>query len=133
MTRSVLEGGCLCGAVRYRSDGEPINIRACHCRRCQKATGSSFYARVMVPRDSVEMTGPVGRFDAGTGVVRGFCKECGTSLFTERPAMGGMGLSLGSLDDPNRSKPTQHIWWSAKQEWLNIEDDLAHHPEDPPV
>jgi hypothetical protein len=133
MKTEKIEGGCLCGAVRYHSEGKPINIRACHCRRCQKATGAPLYARVMVPRDSVTMKGPVGRFDAGTGVIRGFCKECGTSLFTERPAAGGIGLSFGSLDDPDLFAPAEHIWWARRQAWLMIDDDLPHHLGNPPV
>ena len=52
-------GGCLCGSCRYSSDGEPINVRACHCHRCQKATGAPFYARVLVARDSVKMDGRI--------------------------------------------------------------------------
>jgi hypothetical protein len=91
--KNSIDGGCLCGACRYRSVGEPINVRACHCHRCQKATGSSFYARVMVPLDSLVRSGPVRFFDAGTGVRRGFCSECGTTLFSERRSANAIGLT----------------------------------------
>jgi hypothetical protein len=128
-----IEGGCLCGACRYDTGAEPINVRACHCRRCQKATGAPLYARVMVPLDSVSMTGPVGWFDAGTGIRRGFCTRCGTTLFSERQSANTIGLTMGSLDEPGRFEPTEHIWTSSKQAWLTIDDDQPHYPEGPPA
>ncbi|WP_459696665.1 GFA family protein [Acidisoma sp. C75] len=129
---SALHGGCLCGACRYESFGRPLNSRVCHCRRCQKATGSAFYARVMVPLDRVRITGPVRWFDAGTGVRRGFCGECGTTLFSERRSANTIGLSMGSLDDADGLAPSDHIWVSAKQRWLTFDDGLPQYPEGPP-
>lgn len=127
------EGGCLCGACRYGSAGPPLNIRACHCRRCQKATGSPFYARVMVPLDSLRMTGPVKWFDAGTGVRRGFCGDCGTTLFSERRSANTIGLAMGSLDNPDAVAPTEHIWTASKQLWLTFDDGLPQYREGPPA
>lgn len=128
-----IDGGCLCGACRYSSIGAVMNARVCHCHRCQKATGAAFYARVMVPLDGVTITGPVGWFDAGTGVRRGFCTRCGTTLFSERAAINGLGLSAGSLDRPEAFAPTQHIWTSAQQPWLRIADGLPRFEENPPA
>ena len=71
-----ITGACLCGACRYHSDAPVMNVRACHCRRCQRATGSPFYARVMVPLASVTIDGPVAWYDGDTGVRRGFCPAC---------------------------------------------------------
>lgn len=133
MTAQPITGGCLCGASRYSSTGEVMNVRACHCRRCQKATGAPIYARVLVPIDSVTMTGPIGWFDAGTGVRRGFCPKCGSSLFSERASIGGIGLTFGSLDEPDRFAPTEHIWVSAKQAWVTLKDGLPQHQEGPPA
>ena len=130
---SRIVGGCLCGACRYNSDSTPINARVCHCVRCQKATGAAFYARIMVPLDSVHIEGPVGWFDANTGIRRGFCTRCGTSLFSERQSANAIGLSVGSLDDPALFEPTEHIWTSRKQPWLSLDDDRPHFPEGPPA
>jgi hypothetical protein len=99
---SKIAGGCRCGACRYSTDSAPINIRVCHCRRCQRATGAAFFARVLVPLDSVQMQGPVGWFDGGTGLRRGFCTACGSPLFSERISANTLGLALGGLDDPGR-------------------------------
>lgn len=129
---AIIVGGCLCGSCRYASKAEPIGVRACHCHRCQKATGAPFYARALIPRDAIEMSGPVGWFDSGTGVRRGYCTLCGTSLFTERPEANRIGMTMGSLDDPGRFDPTEHIWTSSKQRWLNIDDGRPQYPEEPP-
>ena len=128
-----IEGGCLCGACRYATSAAPLNIRACHCHRCQKATGAPVYARVQVPRDAVTMRGPVAWFEGGTEVRRGFCPECGTSLFSDRPGAGVIGLTMGSLDDPDRFHPTMHIWTSSKQAWLTLCDDLPQYEGNPPA
>jgi len=126
-----IEGGCLCGACRYSTDAQPINIRACHCRICQKATGAPFYARVLVPLDAVTITGPVGWHPSSPAVRRGFCTQCGTTLFSERASANVVGLTLGSLDEPDRYPPSAHIWTSSKQSWLTLADDLPHHAEGP--
>lgn len=132
MTDATIEGGCLCAATRYRSRGPLVNVRACHCRQCQKATGVAFYARVMVPLDSVTIEGPVGWFGNDRGVRRGFCTQCGTSLFSERQSAGTIGLAFGSIDEPDRFEPTEHIWTSSKQKWLVLNDDRPQYAEGPP-
>lgn len=129
----VIRGGCLCGAARYEARAVPINVRACHCRACQKATGAPFYARVQVPLDSVAMSGPIGWFASSAEVRRGFCTRCGTSLFSERAGANAIGLAMGGLDDPDAFAPGEHIWVSSKQAWLVIGDDLPHHPEGAPA
>ncbi|HEY9578702.1 MAG TPA: GFA family protein [Rhizorhapis sp.] len=128
-----IKGGCLCGECRYVSHAEPINIRACHCHRCQKATGAPFYARVMVPLDSISMAGPIGWFNAESGVRRGFCTQCGTTLFSERQNANTIGLTMGSLDEPDLFEPTEHIWTSSKQAWLSLNDGRPQYPEAPPA
>ena len=128
-----ITGACLCGACRYRSDAPVMNVRACHCHRCQRATGSPFYARVMVPLASVTIDGPVAWYDGDTGVRRGFCPTCGSTLFSERATAGTIGLTMGTLDHPERFAPTDHIWVSAKQPWLKLDDGLPQFAEGPPA
>ena len=126
-----ITGGCLCGACRYTAQAAPLNIRACHCRLCQQATGAAFNARVLVPIDSVAMSGPIGWYPSSPEVRRGFCTRCGTTLFSERAAIGAVGLTRGSLDEPNRFFPAEHIWVSSKQAWLTLADDLPCYAEGP--
>lgn len=128
-----ITGSCLCGACSYSSDAEPIDIRACHCKLCQKATGAPFYARVRVPLDQTQITGPVGWYNSSPELERGFCPQCGTSLFSKRASAGSIGLCMGSLDDPDRFQPSDHIWVSKKQAWLTLTDDLPCYEEGPPA
>ncbi len=127
-----ITGGCFCGACRYETNAAPINIRACHCRMCQKAVGASFNARVLVPLDTLTITGPVGWYQTSDALRRGFCTVCGTSLFTERASANAIGLTMGSLDDPDRFDPAEHIWVSSKQDWLELTDDLPCYAEAAP-
>lgn len=129
----MIEGGCLCGACSYITDAAPLNVRVCHCRRCQKATGAAFYARVMVPLAGLSIDGPVGWISADSGIRRGFCTACGTTLFSERQSAGTIGLSMGSLDQPELFDPTEHIWTSRKQPWLVLNDGKPQFLEGPPM
>jgi len=126
-----IAGGCLCGACRYETDAEPINVRACHCCACQKATGSPFYARVLVPLDGLRVSGPIRWFASSDDVRRGFCTQCGSTLFSERLSIGAIGLTMGTLDEPDRFRPTEHIWVSSKQAWIELADGLPVHAEGP--
>jgi hypothetical protein len=126
-----IAGGCLCGACRYETDAEPINVRACHCCACQKATGSPFYARVLVPLDGLRVSGPIRWFASSDDVRRGFCTQCGSTLFSERLSIGAIGLTMGTLDEPDRFWPTEHIWVSSKQAWIELADGLPVHAEGP--
>jgi hypothetical protein len=128
----VFHGGCLCGATRYEARGEPINIRVCHCRLCQKVIGAAFNARVLMPLDAVAISGAVARVSSSDDLVRGFCQVCGASLYSERAGAGVIGLTFGSLDEPDAFAPTEHIWVSSKQAWLLLDDGLPQYPEGAP-
>lgn len=124
-----ITGGCLCGACRYETGAEPINVRACHCRACQKATGGPFYARVLVPVDGLRASGPIGWFNSSDDVRRGFCTLCGSTLFSERFSIGAIGLTMGTLDEPDSFQPAEHIWVTSMQAWIKLSDGLPVHPE----
>ncbi len=130
MTQTI-SGGCLCGACRYETAAAPLNIRACHCHLCQKATGAAFYARVQVPYDALAITGPVGWYPSSEAILRGFCPHCGTTLFSRRDSANAIGLAMGSLDDPDRFRPAEHIWVSSKQAWIVLADGLPQYREGP--
>lgn len=124
-----ITGSCLCGECRYRSEAKPLNVRACHCRQCQRATGSAFYPRVMIPLDGLDIMGPVGWFALDSGLRRGFCTKCGSTLFSERASKNVVGVSLGTLDSPESVEPTCHIWISSKLNWLLLDDGLPQHQQ----
>jgi hypothetical protein len=125
-------GGCLCGSVRYRAAGEPLNQRICHCKLCQKAIGSAFNARLLMRTDDVEISGDYSIFHSSENLERGFCPRCGTTIFSRRPGIG-IGLTAGSLDDPSLFTPDMHFWTSSRQPWLNSTDSLPEFPEAAPV
>jgi len=129
MTR---EGGCLCGAVRFKTEGEPINVRFCHCRNCQKAMGSPFFARALFPQNALTVEGATGRHASSERLDRVFCTKCGTRLFSWRKDGSAAGVALVTLDDRNAFTPTEHIWVSEKVNWVKLDDGLPQYPQGPP-
>lgn len=82
--------------------------------------------------EHVLISGPVGTFNSTEALERGFCLQCGSSIFSRRVSAGVIGLTAGSLDDPSLFEPDMHFWVSAKQPWLKIADGLPQYPEGPP-
>ncbi len=126
------EGGCLCGAVRYVAEAEPVNQRVCHCRLCQKAIGAAFNARILFRADDVSMTGPFATYNSSPDLKRGFCPTCGTTVFSARDSAGIMAVTTGSLDDPGLFQPTMHFYTASKQAWLHLDDGLEQFEDRPP-
>ena len=126
------EGGCLCGAVRFEADGEPLNVRVCHCRNCQKAMGSPFFARAQFVPDALHVEGPTGRYASSEAIDRVFCTRCGSRLFSWRRNGTAVGVSLALFDDRDAFAPSEHIWVSEKLGWVQIDDGLPQYPEGPP-
>lgn len=122
----VLEGGCLCGGLRFQVRGAPENVRNCHCRLCQKAMGSPFFARALYARGQVSVTGRTARYPSSSEMMRVFCPECGTRVLTER--IGHIALALAAFDDPDALRPDCHFMTAYKIGWMNV-DDLPAYPE----
>jgi hypothetical protein len=115
---SGLTGGCQCGAVRYRLEATPGG-NLCHCRMCQKASSGPFMAFGGVPSSSfVIARGSLSLFRSSDIAERGFCAACGTPL-TYR-VLGGqrVGVTLGSLDDPNAVAPEEQFGAESRVSWL---------------
>ena len=128
----IREGGCLCGAVRLKARGEPINVRVCHCRNCQKAMGSPFFARALFPQDALTIEGDSARYPSSNAIERVFCKTCGTRLLSWRTNGTAAGVALATFDDRNAFTPTAHIWVQEKIDWVKLDDRLPHYPERAP-
>jgi hypothetical protein len=126
------EGGCLCGAVRYSVEAEPINQRVCHCRLCQKAIGAAFNARLLFRIDEVTLIGSVETVNSSPDLERGFCPRCGTTIFSRRERAGIIGLTSGSLDDPSLFRPQMHMYTASRQPWVKLDDGLPQHEGAPP-
>lgn len=120
-------GGCLCGAIRYEVSAEPIMMFNCHCRDCQRTTGSAFTPVVYVPAKAFKITKGSPRYYSTSsnmgGNKRGFCPECGSRLFGG-VSETGQGITAASLDDPSLFIPQLHMWaWDA-QPWDTIDRTL---------
>jgi hypothetical protein len=129
----IREGGCLCGAVRFKCEGEPINVRICHCRKCQKAMGSPFFARALFNQSALTVEGETASFASSEAIDRVFCKKCGTRLFAWRTKAHTAGIALAVFDDRHAFAPTEHIWVTEKMNWVKLDDGLPQYPETFPV
>lgn len=123
------EGGCQCGQVRWRADAEPINVRLCHCRLCQRATGGPYFARALFDDLDVTRTGKTTRWASSPRLHRLSCARCGTPVFAEPQDGPWIAVALTTLDDPLALLPGSHIWVSAKLPWVAVEDGLPQFPE----
>lgn len=126
----VIEGGCLCGAVRYRLSGAAQATSNCHCDSCRRASGAPSVAWVVVrAADFAIVTGaPVG-FRSSPPVVRTFCGKCGTPLtYRHDDSPGTIDVTTASLDSPERFPPTREIWLQHKIPWAPVNEALRLFP-----
>jgi hypothetical protein len=130
------EGGCSCGKVRYSSDADPIFSGICHCKSCQKTTGTSFSVVVAVPAPSLTLTGEVKVFDAkgdtGQAVHSTFCPNCGSPVLGTAEIMQDVVMiRAGTLDDASTLKPAMEIYCDSKQPWVSLGGGLQSFPKMP--
>ena len=134
-------GGCLCGAVRYAIDVPLKELRACHCKDCQRASGAHGAVVAFVRREDFKLVqGTPKRYakkaDSGRSLIRYFCGECGSSLLSHRETMPEViGVRAGTLDDPSRLRITGHIWTKSAPPWSYIDPaatQVVGQPEGPP-
>jgi hypothetical protein len=131
-------GGCLCGAVTYRIRGELRGIINCHCSKCRRFNGN-FGAYTSVALDSLELVEERGlkwfksETDETPNVHRGFCAECGASLFWHPRDRDRISVAAGSLDEPTNLKTLGHIWTSQIGDYYDIADDLPRYEKRWPV
>jgi hypothetical protein len=115
-----LEGGCYCGAVRYRAEGDPVMKAQCVCRECTHVTGGGPNVFIAMPTGGFEYTqGAPASFtrpDLPNPVTREFCSNCGTQLLTRVPNVPALIVKVGSLDDPSQyGEPDMTIFTCDKQ------------------
>ena len=118
-----LTGGCLCGRVRYTVDGQPNFAAVCHCRSCQRYTGSAFEPVMVFPSQTVQVQGDLKTYDdvgdSGKFVHRRFCPNCGSGVIADVDVMPGVTIVLaGSLDEPAVFRPSMEIFCASAQPWL---------------
>jgi len=115
-----LTGGCQCGAVRFRAQKLRSNPHVCYCRMCQKATGNLFAALVGVKHEHLNWTrGTPSEFLSSDHAARGFCKNCGTSLYYRSIGGPHVSLSIGAFDEPHRIPPYYQMGLEGKHPSLS--------------
>jgi hypothetical protein len=135
MTKS-LEGGCLCGAVRYRTEAEPMVVGNCYCVDCRKGGSTSHATHVGIPEDSLVLEGQLSFYDrpadSGSVVSRGFCPKCGSGVMSLNNGMAGIAMLRGSsLDGPNAITPQFSVYTSRAPVWARIDPALPSFAEMP--
>jgi hypothetical protein len=133
------QGSCLCGAVTVEVSAEPIAVAICHCRNCQKQTGSAFSTVILAPAAAVTINGTLSEFGdrsaAGTSVTRRFCGRCGSPIQTESAGTIAQGITVikaGILDSAGSLKPSLQIFCDSAQGWVPEVTETARFGKMPP-
>lgn len=129
-------GGCLCGAVRYKSAVAAVVAGHCHCVDCRKSSGTGHCSHMGVPAAALSIDGPVARYarpaDSGNIVTRMFCPTCGAAVYSTNSAMPDMlFVRASSLDDPEAFKPQMIVYASRAPSWDRMDSALPAFPEMP--
>ena len=121
-----ITGGCACGAIRYECTVEPLMAVNCHCRDCQRASGSAYGSALWFPADAVRVSSGRVKFfvkksDTGNTVSRGFCADCGSPVLASNSNAPMTIVYAASLDDPGWHRPQLDIFTSSAQPWDHMD------------
>ena len=127
-----IEGGCLCGAVRYRAYGPSYGITHCHCKTCRRASGAPFVTWAGFDTDKFTFTKrEPAAYASSPNVTRTFCGKCGTALTYQRAdTPGSIDVTLGSMDEPETVTPEDHTWTESRLSWIVLDDQLPKYSRD---
>lgn len=122
-----LEGGCSCKAVRYKLTASPLIVHACHCRDCQRISGSAFVINIWIEKEFVQTSGAIPKsflLEGGGGRNHEvfFCRKCGAYLWSRYHRAPGDALFVraGTLDKPEAVTPDVHVYTRSKLPWLEL-------------
>ena len=131
-------GGCLCGQVSYSVEGKPVMNFLCHCKNCQKQSGSAFSINLLYPKPQFKLQGELSIYvdtsDVGRKLMRHFCSNCGSPIFSSLPHMPEIVvLKVGTLDDNSAYDPAAEIWCDSRQNWVDFEGRYPEFEKNPPT
>ena len=120
------EGGCLCGAIRYRATARPIRGVICHCSMCRRHSGAPALAFVHFPEAAFAwLSAEPQWYPSSKNAARGFCPACGSTLaMREEVLPDRVQICVGSLDEPQRARMDDHVWTRNRVSWFDIRDNL---------
>ena len=129
-----IEGGCLCGNIRYKSEAEPLVTVLCNCINCQKQSGGAYSLNIVMPKGSLEIQGEMTTYvdtgDSGSTLDRNFCGRCGSSISSEPSLMDTITvLKAGTLDDTSWVRPVMEIYCDSAQQWTREQLEMESHPK----
>jgi len=131
------EGGCQCGSVRYRIGSAPLALSVCHCKECQRQSGSAFGMSLVVRKEDFDLLqGELRDFtrdsESGRPVRCAFCPGCGTRIYHEPTFMKGvLNVKPGTLDETSALEPTLQVWTRSKQAWVVVPDRVKSFEKQP--
>ncbi len=124
------EGGCLCGAVRFKTQGKLRELIFCHCSQCRKQTGL-YYAATNVLDSHMDVQGvdEITWYRSSSAARRGFCRHCGSALFWKADGLDYTSILAGTFDGPTGLEPGYHIFCADKGDFYDIRDNLPRFAE----
>lgn len=129
-----IEGGCLCGSVRYFVPDDFQYSGYCHCSECRRFSGSSFSVFGGITKEQFTIKqgeGEISRYKKTEKSIMHFCKKCGSSLYVDKPITNMIHLRWGTLDEAPSLKPQAHVCVGSKAAWDEINDQLPQFTELP--
>lgn len=128
---------CACGALQAACEGEPTKVSLCHCRSCQRRTGSLFSIAAFFRREQVQTEGRSDTYNrdsaSGKPVTFHFCPTCGANVFWEPQRMPHLiAVGVGAFADPEFPQPEQAVWAAEGHGWLKLPDHLPTFQANPP-
>lgn len=124
-----IEGGCLCGSIRYRAKSMPLRGVICHCAMCRRHSGAPALSFVHFARQQFRWLGDEPtRYRSSQFAERGFCRKCGSTVSMHEEVLADrVQIAVGSLDEPNRVSIDDHVWTSEQIDWFDVADDLPRY------
>ncbi len=134
---SKITGKCLCGAVSYSTDAEPLRMAQCHCKACQRASGTGHMSLAFFKEEQVSINGDFTEHaaiaDSGNENIRGFCNACGSRLFSRNSGRPGViAITAGSADDNSWFSPQAIVYNKDKPSWDCMDGELTTFDAMPP-
>ena len=131
---NMLEGGCACGRLRYRMRSSPMFVHCCHCKDCQRQTGTGFVLNALIEADLVEvLSGEPRPFtmptDSGRPHTVFRCPDCGTAVWSEYGGLTALRfVRVGTLNEPAALAPDVHIYTRSKLPWVVLPEGVPAFP-----
>jgi hypothetical protein len=134
---SFATGRCLCGAVNFKIAAPPVMTGQCHCKDCQRASGTGHMSLAFFSSGDIEVSGETSKYavsaDSGNINTRHFCSECGGRLFGENSARPGiMAVAVGAIDDNTWFAPGRVVYVKDRPPWDVTSTDIPNFDMMPP-